>query len=464
MCSPFFHALLILLMGALGSQVASAQICTSAPPGLVGWFRGEGDATDGAGAGPNGTIAGTVAYAAGQAGQAFSFNGGFGNYVQIAGATNLDFNGTTPMTVELWAYRTGSGTTMHLLGKRASSCGAIQYQLAFSPGNELTFSAGSASVPTGVALPINSWTHLAVTFDGSNFVFYINGVSSGNGTGSLGASDGLPVTIGTVSTTCPPFAGLLDEVSFYNRALTASEVLGIYNAGSGGKCPVKPLITTQPQNQSAPVGTNVTFTVAATGTPPLSYQWYFGVNTLTNATNASLVLTNIQTTNGGNYSVVVTNAAGSAPSSNGFLTVITCSSPSAGLVSWWPGEGNAADIAGTNSGVLQNGAGFAIGEVGQAFNLDGSSQYVDVPNNASLNPTASISLEAWIYPTQFPSVSGPIIKKAGEGLGQNDGYAMELSGSSGVVFGAYLNGGVGWATSVSAPVGFESVEPCRRCL
>ena len=257
---------------------------------------------------------------------------------------------------------------MNLLGKQASGCGAIQYKLAFSPGNGLTFSAGSASVPTGVALPINSWTHLAVTFDGTNFLFYINGVQSGSGTGSLGAPNGLPVTIRTVSTTCPPFAGLLDEVSFYNRALTAAEVLGVYNAGSGGKCPAKPLITTQPQNQSAPVGTNVTFTVVATGTPPLNYQWYFGANTLTNATNASLVLTNIQTTNGGNYSVVVTNVAGSASSSNAFLTVLSCSPPPSGLVSWWSGEGNALDNNGTNNGVLLNRSHILPpGKVGQAF-------------------------------------------------------------------------------------------------
>jgi hypothetical protein len=54
----------------------------------------------------------------------------------------------------------------------------------------------------------------------------------------------------------------------------------------------------------------------------LSYQWYFNTNTpLANATNASLILTNLQTTNAGTYSVIVTNTAGSATSLFATLTV-----------------------------------------------------------------------------------------------------------------------------------------------
>ena len=41
----------------------------------------------------------------------------------------------------------------------------------------------------------------------------------------------------------------------------------------------------------------------------------------------------------------------------------TCAAPPSGMLSWWPGEGNANDIQGTNNGTLQNGVGFAAGEV-----------------------------------------------------------------------------------------------------
>src|ERR1035437_6588072 len=50
-------------------------------------------------------------------------------------------------------------------------------------------------------------------------------------------------------------------------------------------------------------------------------------------------------------------------------------SPS-GLVAWWPGEGNAHDITGTNNGVLEGGVAFAAGEVGQAFSFNGVSSMV----------------------------------------------------------------------------------------
>jgi len=47
-----------------------------------------------------------------------------------------------------------------------------------------------------------------------------------------------------------------------------------------------------------------------------------------------------------------------------------------GLVSWWPGEGNANDIADANNGTLQGGATFATGRVGQAFSFDGNGDFV----------------------------------------------------------------------------------------
>ena len=61
------------------------------------------------------------------------------------------------------------------------------------------------------------------------------------------------------------FNGSMDEVSLYNRALSAVEVQAIYNAGAAGKCsgPTAPTITTQPTNQTVIVGGTATFTVVA---------------------------------------------------------------------------------------------------------------------------------------------------------------------------------------------------------
>jgi len=92
---------------------------------------------------------------------------------------------------------------------------------------------------------------------------------------------------------------------------------------SGTPILTAPNITAQPQSQTAIQGADVTFSVAATGSDPLSYQWYFGTNAISGATGSSYTRTNPQPGDAGNYSVVVTNTAGSATSSNATLTVLT---------------------------------------------------------------------------------------------------------------------------------------------
>jgi pectate lyase len=88
---------------------------------------------------------------------------------------------------------------------------------------------------------------------------------------------------------------------------------------------VAPSITTQPQDQANLLpGATATFSVVASGSDPLNYQWYYNTNTLlTNATDSILTITNIQPGNAGSYSVAVSNIAGGVISSNAFLTVNT---------------------------------------------------------------------------------------------------------------------------------------------
>ena len=82
-----------------------------------------------------------------------------------------------------------------------------------------------------------------------------------------------------------------------------------------------PGITTQPQSQVAPYGTNVTFSVVAFGTAPLTYQWRFNGSNVANATASSLTVSNVHVANAGNYSVMVSNPFGSTNSSTATLTV-----------------------------------------------------------------------------------------------------------------------------------------------
>jgi hypothetical protein len=68
------------------------------------------------------------------------------------------------------------------------------------------------------------------------------------------------------------------------------------------------IITQQPQNQLLVPGQNYEFSVAATGIPPLSYQWRFNGGVIPAATNAALAVTNAQLANAGEYDVVVFDA------------------------------------------------------------------------------------------------------------------------------------------------------------
>ena len=80
-------------------------------------------------------------------------------------------------------------------------------------------------------------------------------------------------------------------------------------------------ITRQPQSQLVAVGTNVTFSVLATGTPSLAYQWCKDGTNLSGATGNTYAITNVQTIQTGNYTVVVGNVTGSMTSSVAVLTV-----------------------------------------------------------------------------------------------------------------------------------------------
>jgi sugar lactone lactonase YvrE len=84
-----------------------------------------------------------------------------------------------------------------------------------------------------------------------------------------------------------------------------------------------PVIVVEPQNQTANQGQSAAFSVTATGSAPLSYQWQFNSSPLSGATSSTYTVANAQPANVGSYSVIVTNTLGAATSSPpALLTVI----------------------------------------------------------------------------------------------------------------------------------------------
>ncbi len=76
----------------------------------------------------------------------------------------------------------------------------------------------------------------------------------------------------------------------------------------------------------------------------------------------------------------------------------TCVQPPSGLTGWWPGDGNTIDIVGGRDAVLKYNATFGTGQVSQAFILDGTGDYIDVPHDPALNVgTGDFTVDLWVY-------------------------------------------------------------------
>lgn len=228
---------LLFLLLLISGGSAAAQ-CVAPPQGLVSWWPGGGHARD-IRDGNDGTLESGAFYGPGIVGTSFGFDG-VDDYVLVPESPNLDFAPGSSITIELWALRKTNAWT-HLVGKRAG-CGSDHdfYQVAISP---------DAIPPDSV--PLNVWTHLAVVWDADKGTetAYVNGtvVYEAN---ALNGSNDAPLEIGN-SGACNPFAGSIDEVSIYNRALHASEIQAIANAGSYGKC--KELHIAVPTSATEPI-------------------------------------------------------------------------------------------------------------------------------------------------------------------------------------------------------------------
>ena len=198
--------------------VANAQ-----PAGLVaayGFNEGAGTAVvDASGNGNTGVISGATWTAAGRYGGALVFNG-TSAVVTVPSAASLQL--TTGMTLEAWVYPTAAPTGWRAVV--AKNVDRYYLMAASSPNNRPaaggTWTAGNQNTAGPAVLAVNTWTHLAATFDGAMVRLYVNGglVASQAQTTALVPTAGT-LQIGGDSYPGEFFAGRIDEVRIYNRAL-----------------------------------------------------------------------------------------------------------------------------------------------------------------------------------------------------------------------------------------------------
>lgn len=107
-------------------------------------------------------------------------------------------------------------------------------------------------------------------------------------------------------------------------SVVVTNTAGTATSGSAGLSvtPAGPAITSQPQSQAVNQGSSAIFNVTVTGSSPIAYQWRFNNNPIGGATSSSYTVANVQPSNAGSYSVVVTNSLGSATSATATLSIL----------------------------------------------------------------------------------------------------------------------------------------------
>jgi hypothetical protein len=173
---------------------------------------------------------------AGKFGKALSFNGSSG-LVSIADAASLDF--TSAMTIEAWVRPTTRSNWDTVVMKGYGSTGRAYALYAGDkngrPAASVRISSSERSTAGSSALALNTWSHVAMTYGGGRLRVYVNGVqvASSSVTGSIRTSSD-PVTIGGSTVWGRWFAGQIDEVRIYNRALSQTEIQNGMNRTMGG--------------------------------------------------------------------------------------------------------------------------------------------------------------------------------------------------------------------------------------
>lgn len=208
---------------------ANFNLVSSAPAGLVAAYNFNegnfGTLYDVSGHGNHGTLEGPIWTGTGKYGGALSFDG-INDVVTVNDADSLDF--TTGFSLEAWVNPTSAGNWSSVLFKQGPQ--GMNYSLYANNGTnkpvaQVYLSNAEQNAPGTGPVPLNTWTHLAATYDGTTLRLYVNGVLAGSKaiSGSL-LNTPNPLTIGGNAVWSEFFQGQIDEVRLYNRALTATEI------------------------------------------------------------------------------------------------------------------------------------------------------------------------------------------------------------------------------------------------
>ena len=355
-------------------------------------------------------------------------------------------NGTTPLAYQ-W---TKDGNP--LTNFNASNFTISNAQLTDSGGYAVIITNSFGSVTSAVAV-------ITVT----NFPPYIVAQPAG-GNYLVGSNFSLTVTVGGTAPLMYQWStngGPIQGATFASYSVTNAQTndAGAYSvvitnlAGSVTSAVAMvnvgfaPVIVQQPVSITNAVGDTNGFTCAVFGSNPLLYQWFKDGMAIPNATNISLVLPGLQSSQVGYYFVSVTNIYGGTTSSNAALVLSGVPFGAwQGLMAYYPFNGNANDATGNGNNGTNYGAVLAndrFGNATSAYQFDGASSFIAFGTPSDLAFTGDFTLAAWC---NFSGGSGnPRILS----YGQPTGYELITDGTNSTRSFDFLCNGAPLSTPVS---------------
>ncbi|MBM3853669.1 MAG: hypothetical protein FJ399_11010, partial [Verrucomicrobia bacterium] len=314
--------------GAVTSAAVTLTVSTAAAGGGGGSGGGGGGGGGGGATGGGGAPVVAPSVVAAPTGQTVAVGGTATFRVSVAGTEPLSFVWRKDGAV--MAGATGSALT--LSNVQPGDAGSYSVVVSNSAGSVTSAAAvlivSAPPVDPSVAPPTIAAQSSGMTVDeGGSASFSVTAGGTGPFTYQW-QRNGQPVAGATSSTLALANVRSSDAGAYtavvYNRAGSTPSGAITLAVTPAARTPV---IAFQPQSLSAAVGASVAFSVTATGTPPLAYQWRQNGEALPGATAASLPLASVRAADVGSYSVVVSNAQGSVTSTAATLEIAAVAVP-----------------------------------------------------------------------------------------------------------------------------------------
>lgn len=218
---------------------------------IIAYYKLDGNSNDATGNGHNGTDT-SMTYSATNA--VINTAGQFSGSGKILVADHADFDGTTAVTMAAWV-KFSSLTSQQIIFSKSNAGGTAYMYLAKNAGNKITASVDTEahSIVGGTTIGTSTKYFCVVTYDGATLKLYLNGASDATNVSYAGAlTPGTgSVAIGELGDLNTQYtSGTIDEVGWWSRALSSTEITQLYNSGSGRQYPF-PLTTTYNQTVAA---------------------------------------------------------------------------------------------------------------------------------------------------------------------------------------------------------------------